>query len=127
VPNGRADNIRFSGSDQDQIKIEFDYIADGQRCRAEYTLNHKLTRPRRLCFSINGEHFERELGEDYKQQLAYSGGIIPIEDPLKLSVQRFVRAVTSDPSEKTDAEILDNVRLQDYIIKRYLESLEAAQ
>jgi len=120
-PNGVASNISFSGNEEN-IKIKFDYSSGDNRCVVEYAFNHKPNRPRNLSFTINGTNFERKLGENYQQFLEHPGGAIKLEDPLKLSIQNFVKSLTEEPSEKVYSEILENVKLQDYVVGSYLQS-----
>jgi hypothetical protein len=123
LPKGIADNISFLG-DEKKIRIKFDYISEGKKCAVEYAFNHKSERPRNLSFSINGVNFVRKLGERYKQFLEYSDGTIELEDPLKLSIQFFVKSLTKNNLQETYAEILENVRLQDQIVRSYLVTLK---
>ena len=117
--DGKIENIRFGEIDQG-LKILFDYVYDGKTCKAEYVFAAKDTRPRRFEFSVNGKKYVREVDEDYKQDLVCGEERIAIEDPLKVSVERFVEAVNGEGKVLTSwDEILKNIELQDFIVGSY--------
>ncbi len=121
VPDGRAEDIEFLVSSPEEMDVNFEYRARGSRCAVRYKFKFKAARPRDLEFSINGVAFKRHIGEGYSQKLVTGKTEIDIEDPFKTSIGMFVGAIEgrSSPLISTQ-EIIENVRLQDRIIKAYV-------
>jgi hypothetical protein len=110
-------NIKFPVAEKNSVKIQFNY----GDCKVEYNIGVKKERPRKLKFSINEKEFEREIGDNYKQKLVYDKYSIDIEDPLSISIRKFAKHIKSNNKlPVNNLEILNNVKLQDLIIKRYL-------
>ncbi len=119
--NGKAENIRFHKEDE-KIVIEFDYInnENDNLCKVKYDFKFRPDRPRKVAFSINNREFTREIGENYSQRLITEGKSIGIEDPFVVSIRRFVDAVAGGAPLISEKEILENMKLQDELIKEYL-------
>lgn len=110
-------NIKFPLIQKDSVKIQFEYGI----CQVEYNFGLKKERPRKINFSINEIKFERIIGKNYQQQIAYDGKVLDINDPLKVSIQKFVNAIKNKDKPLIEkSEIIQNVKLQDLIIKKYL-------
>jgi hypothetical protein len=110
-------NIKFPIAQEDNVKINFNYGT----CRVEYNIKIKDERPRKVEFSINGNKFERKIKENYEQELASEKNSVKIKDPLNVSIQKFIEAVKNKGKPLVgESEILQNVKLQDLIIKEYL-------
>jgi len=122
IPDGNAENIRIDKK-EDEIIIEFDYKNENQKCRVKYDFQFKADRPRKVGFSINGKKFLRKIRENYQQSFIFDDKVIDIEDPLKISIRKFIEAVMEKGKPLISVEeILENVRLQDEIIKAYLNN-----
>lgn len=121
VPDGRAQDIEFLVSSPEEMDVNFEYRTRGSPCAVRYKFKFKAARPRDLEFSINGVEFKRHIGEGYRQKLVTGKTEIDIEDPFKTSIGTFVGAIEgrSSPLISTQ-EIIENVRLQDRIIKAYI-------
>ncbi len=110
-------NINFPISNDEEIVIQFNY----GKCEAGYHFKLKEQRPRKLSFTINGTEFVREIGGNYTQQLVYNRKAIDIPDPLTESVKAFVGAINGKCGPLvSERDILNNIRIQDLIIKEYL-------
>lgn len=123
IPNGQPKDIRFPVKSDEEIKIQFDYANADNSYAVGYHLKFKADRPRTVAFSFNGESFTREISAGYQQTLISPSRAIPIEDPLKVSIRRFVSAINEQGSPLiSHQEILENVALQDAIVKEYLRN-----
>jgi len=119
---GELENIRFPIKESEKIVVEFDYVSENKIRKVRYILKFKVDRPRRISFIINDNKFERKVGENYRQGLKFEDRVIDIEDPFKVSIGKFVGAVGGRGEVLIDSEdVLENVRLQDEIIKGYIE------
>ena len=111
------DSIKFPISNEEEIIIKFNY----GKCEALYHFKLKEQRPRKLSFTLNGTEFVREIRENYSQQLIYDGKAIDIPDPLAKSINAFIEAISGEGSPLVDErDILDNIRIQDLVMKEYL-------
>jgi predicted dehydrogenase len=121
IPGGRAEEIKFSETSEEENDVDFIYRSHDSLCQVHYKFKFKATRPRDLWFSINGVEFKREIGEAYQQKLITGKANIEIEDPFKASLKMFVDSIKgmAQPLIST-AEIIENVLLQDDIIKAYV-------
>ncbi len=121
VPGGRAEKVQFRVTSDEEIGVHFDYRAGKTLCTVRYTFKHKAERPRNLQFTINGVTFTRRVGEGYTQQLVTGEAVIAIEDPLKTSIEMFLGAQGGKNTPLiTPEEIVENVVLQDQIVRAYL-------
>jgi hypothetical protein len=123
IPEGKAGKIKFIDKEDEKMTIEFIYKNKNNFCKTRFRLNYKEDRPRAVEFSINGKKFFRKVGENYSQSICYENNEIKIEDPFKISIQKFVEAVRNKDTSRlliSNKEILDNIKLQDEIIKEYL-------
>lgn len=115
LSEGTPRNIRFPVVEEDHATIEFDYHG----CQVSYEFRYKEQRPRTMHFSINGVTFTRRADQNYRQELVYGTNAFPIEDPLKVSVRMFLSALTDGIPLISEKEALENVQLQDSIMKEY--------
>ncbi len=121
VPGGKATNIDFLVLREDEIKVRFDYDNGKNNCKVEYDIRFKADRPRAVVFNINKHMFERAIGDNYQQFLLHGNEKIVIPDPFSGSINKFIAATSGAYSPLiSEEEILENVKLQDEIIKMYL-------
>ncbi len=116
ISDKKISNIKFIDICDESAKIKFEY----GECNVEYNFKLKEDRPRKYNFSINDVNFNK--GGSYEQQkIIYGNRSFNIEDPLKISIERFVSALTGEGRPLiTEYEILKNVEMQDKIINAYL-------
>lgn len=119
-----VENIKFPLALNDELKIDFKY----GECKVEYKFRLKKEGPRKFNFSINGVEFDRETEEgshrNYHAWIVYDKGKFEIEDPLKVSIHKFVSAARGEGNPLVgERDILQNVKLQDLIIQEYQDSL----
>jgi hypothetical protein len=111
------EKLDFLLGNDSALAIAFDY----GNTLVSYNMKVKETRPRQMKFGINGTEFERKVekvGDSYRNRLEYDEKKTPVEDPLKVSVQRFVSAVRREGELLVDeSEALYNIKMQEYIIK----------
>ncbi len=121
VPGGVADAIVVLLNTRGAISVQFRYANAAVSTSVRYDFTHKVDRPRELGFSINDRTFQRVVGDGYTQALMLDGTMHQIDDPLKVSIQRFVAAVggTAEPLVGVRA-VLENMRLQDTLIEAVL-------
>ena len=122
IPNGEIKNLEFSELKEDCAKIKFDYIHSKGLCRVKYNMRSKKERPREVSFSINEDTFKRETGENYQQKIIEGGRVFDIEDPVKVSIRSFVSALNGGKTLINREEVLENVKMQDEILKEYLNA-----
>ena len=120
IRGGRAHRVRFSVRSEDEIRCDFQYETDNATCDVTYAFTFKADRPRGLGFSVNGVTFDREVGQGYSQKLITGGTAIAIEDPFKVQIEKFVRAIEGKGSVliPTD-EIRENMQLHDALAGAY--------
>ncbi len=118
---GDMENINFPIKSDNEVEVGFYYKtkSDGL-CKASYHVKNKTEKPSDFGFSINGREFVRRIEDNYKQHLLNNGKIYPIDDPLKLSIQSFVKSIGSGEPLISKQEILKNVMMQDLIVEKYL-------
>jgi len=121
IPKGKPENITLPIKDNEQANIKFDYISEFGDCKVNFYLKFKKERPMNVIFSINNEKFTRTIGENYQQKFIHEKENFNIEDPLKISIGRFVDAIKrqGDPLISQN-EVLENMKIQDLIIKEYM-------
>lgn len=118
IKGREAVNFRFNKSGEDLI-IKFDYKKNKDICNVTYHIKPKQERPRNINFSINGEKYQRVLTDEYKQKITNGKKEFEIEDPLKVSIRSFVDAINGQSQPLiSEAEILENVRLQDILMEK---------
>lgn len=121
ISGGHAEDIKFLKHSQKEIDIYFKYINKNLECDIHYKFTHKADRPRKVAFSFDGMEFRRELGENYQQRLVTDKTAFNIEDPFKISIEKFVGAIEGKNSPLVSKkEILENMALQDRIIAEYI-------
>ena len=118
-PNGTPKNITFPENTEDYIQINFDHTRGSEKCKVIYKFRNKKEKPSDFGFAINENEFHRKVGENYTQTLENKNNSYKIEDPLMVSVQRFVSALSGGKPLVTANEILENSKLQDQIIEKY--------
>lgn len=127
IPLGWAENIIFSSGSNEDLAINFNFISDAGLCKVNYRFKYKADRPRDLKFAINGQEFAREIGQDYKQSLVSGSGRIEIEDPLKVSIVRFISAIQDLGNPLiTESQMLENVKLQDRLSSAYQKFIHSS-
>ena len=122
IPDGHANDITFSKNSEKDMHINFKYANKNLECDITYTFVHKADRPRKVMFSFDGLEFRREIGKNYQQKLITDKKEFDIEDPLKISVEKFVGAIEGKNSPLiSKQEILENMALQDRIIRECMK------
>lgn len=117
--NGRVENINFNLISDDRIDGEFDFI-NNKSIHVTYTITYKEEKPTDIAFGFDGNKFKRLIGPNYRQQFAFNDTVFDIEDPLKLSLRDFIKAINN--KDKSQKYILENIKLQDQILTEYLHS-----
>jgi predicted dehydrogenase len=122
---GKAENIVFKQGSNRDIQINFDFVHAKGSCEVTYRFKFKADRPRKLKFTFNGREFTREIDENYRQRLISGSERLDIEDPLKVSISRFILAVRGLGKPLISAgEMLKNAKLQDQITAGYLNFIK---
>lgn len=123
IPKGKATDMQFLLKKDDAINIRFRYDTTGQDCKVEYNFEFRKHRPREIIFSINGQSFVRRIGKNYQQKFVCGKESFDIEDPFKVSINKFVEAVKEESEPLVNKqEILENIYLQEQIINEYMFS-----
>jgi hypothetical protein len=121
IPNGKAEDIEFLLKTDEATIVRFKYESEKGVCGVKYDFKFKVDRPRHIVFSLNGESFRREMSSDYKQVFVGDERSFEIEDPLKISIGRFLGAVGGYDTTLVDkGEILENISLTEQIISEYI-------
>ena len=76
----------------------------------------KKERPRTYNFSINGKKFEKS-GNYEQQKLRNGDNYFSIEDPLKVSIGKFISSLNKKAPLISSKEILKNVKIQEEILE----------
>ncbi len=122
IPGGRAEQIIFQKKSEQDIEVHFAYSNADQKLDACYRFTQEKSRPRKIAFTFDGLEFRREIQESYKQKLVVGSEEFAIEDPFAVSIGKFVGAITGNGAPLiSTSEIIENVALQDAIIKKYVE------
>jgi len=111
LAEGRTTGLKFQERKEDEIVIVFDYGP----CKTKYHFRHNPNRPRAVEFTFNGRKVKRRVGENYQQSFECEKIPISINDPLMVSIRRFVDAT---PLIK-DYEILESAKLTDLVLSEY--------
>jgi hypothetical protein len=120
---GLVRNVSFSIKG-DNNEIRFDYLNEFGTCKVKYNFKFKEDRPRDLRFLIGDKEYNRKIGRNYEQILAYDNKEIKMEDPLRTSIGRFCNAVLGlELPLITEDKALQNVLIQDQIINKYLKHI----
>ncbi len=97
--------------------IAFDYGG----VPVSYKMKVKEERPRQMTFYINGVEFERKVenvGGVYRNKLEYDGKTMCVEDPLNVSIRRFISAIKgAGELLVSEPDALYNIKMQDAIIQ----------
>jgi predicted dehydrogenase len=122
IPKGVAQNIRFKSSLRESLEVFFDFISENGKCRVNYIFKYKETGQRELKMEFNGKLFSREVDKNYKQTLVSDDVIVPIPDPLSVSISKFVGALKGEDEVLINSnQMIKNIQLQDRIVKEFLE------
>ncbi len=117
IPGGKAEKIVLDSRSKKDFKINFEYKNKNTSCNVNYIFKFKKERPRKIIFSFNGKKFTRRISEGYRQGFTTEENFFYIEDPLKVSIQKFVNSVMGREKPLiSESEILDNIALQDRIL-----------
>lgn len=123
---GEIKNVKFPIKTDDEIKIEFDYCFNGKAAKINYHFKNKNEKPSEVGFSINNKRFSREakiVNEIYVQNLICNNKAFETGDLLSASIKTFVFSLAGKDENSrilSEKEILENVRMQDLIIEKYL-------
>jgi hypothetical protein len=121
IPHGVPRNIRFETLSPEEIHVYFEYVYNASFCHVHYYFKHKGSRPRDVVFSINNVSFARKISEQYQQTFVTGSSVIAVQDPLAASISSFVNAVKKIGNPLISlSEIVENMSLQDLIIKEYI-------
>ncbi len=78
---------------KDKINVSFDYLAKEVICKASILMVRQDSQPRPMAFGFDGKIVRRIVDmEDYSIQLMYGKRAVDIEDPLKKSIENFIRS-----------------------------------
>lgn len=122
IPGGTIKEINFPIRSYEELKVDFVYGADREDCEVEYHFKFRADRPRNVLFKLNDREWRREVDQEkgYQQYFISDNIKIPIEDPLRFSIKRFVGACKGQGAplvEKDD--ILQNIMIGERIISKY--------
>ncbi|MBI2057050.1 Gfo/Idh/MocA family oxidoreductase [Candidatus Pacearchaeota archaeon] len=118
VNRGEAANFRFYKYEED-IKIKFNYKNKNNVCKVIYHIKPKQERPRKINFSINDKKYRREIIGDNRHFIVSKNMKLEIEDPLKVSIRKFVGAIGGGEPLISETELLENIKLQDIILEKF--------
>jgi hypothetical protein len=122
IPKGKSRNIVFIKKEEEQIIVDFEYGNLDKIIKVRYELKNSDSHPREVRFIFDGNPLTRKVDEKYKQSLIYLKEELDIEDPFKISIKNFLEEIKKPFNEESlnfEREILENIRLQDEIIKSY--------
>ncbi len=120
IPNGRAENIEFLSRNDEAMSVRFKYKNSERECEVKFDFKLRTKKPGEIIFSLNEESFKREIGPGYKQIFMGNERSFEIEDPLKVSIRRFLGAVGGfNTTLANKKEILENIALTDQIVAQY--------
>ncbi len=122
IPEGHANDITFLKYSEKDMRINFKYANKNLECDIIYKFAYKADRPRKVIFAFDGLEFRREIGKHYRQKLVTDKTEFDIEDPFKVSVEKFAGAIEgTDSPLVSKKEIIENMALQDRIIEEYMK------
>lgn len=109
---GKIEEMRLK-TELQKICIGFHYLHSRGMCAVEIDLVHSPRQPRDFSYGFNRKIIHRMLDLDtYEISFAYAETKLKIKDPLALSVQDFVTAVTDDREPRIgQAHIVHNMKL----------------
>jgi len=113
-----ATDFRFYKSEED-LKIKFNYKNNNNICKVIYYIKPKQERPRKINFSINGQEYRREVTRENRHFIVSKNMKLEIEDPLKVSIRKFIEAIHGGEPLISETELLENIKLQDIILKKF--------
>jgi hypothetical protein len=117
---GGLSKIRFPIKSSEKNVVTFIYESKNP-CRVTYIFEYKKERPRDIIIDINERKFSRKIGKNYTQYFVSENTEIFIGDPFRNSILNFIEIINgSNEKAISYEEILQNVFIQDKIIKNYL-------
>jgi hypothetical protein len=93
------------------LRVEFTYRASGAAVAAEVDLIPSDTFPRAAGYGVNGRWAERKVdAADYSIAFASGERVVPVQDPLGLRIDAFVRELESVRQAETGSQALGIVQ-----------------
>jgi hypothetical protein len=121
IPQGEAEDIKILSKTNKFASLKFTYRNKEKACEVTYNLQFKADRPRKIMFSLNETLFSRKIDSDYRQILVGGGKRVIIEDPLRVSIHKFLGAINGvDNLLVNKEEILENISLAEEIVGKYM-------
>ena len=119
---GTMSNLELAPRVPEQFKCSFNYKTSKGDCNVVYDFKYKADRPRKIAIVINGQEFDRVIGENYTPFLVYSDKKVQMEDPFAVSISKFVQACNGTGNALVSGEdILENLRLGETLIMKFKE------
>lgn len=120
IPDGKADEIEFLLNANETIAVKFKYQNSEKVYEIRYSFKSRIKKPSQIIFSLNGNSFRRKIGSGYRQFFVSNQYGFEIEDPLRVSISRFLEASKNQGLPLVNKkEILENMLLTEQIIKKY--------
>ena len=121
VPDGKVEGIEFLSKNENSVIVKFKYENSKKSVEVKYGFRTRVSRPGQIVFSLNEKTFRREIGSEYKQFFAANKERFEIEDPLRVSIRKFLQACNDYGVPLiSKKEILENIALTKQIIKEYI-------
>ncbi|MFH1311217.1 MAG: FAD-dependent oxidoreductase [Nanoarchaeota archaeon] len=121
IPKGMIDDIKFLSKEEDFITIKFRFKNQETECDVRYDFKLRVKKPGEIIFSLNGESFRRDIGPGYKQAFIGNKRSFEVEDPLKVSIRKFLEGVKgTGTSLVCKKDILENIALAEKVISEYI-------
>jgi hypothetical protein len=121
IPKGVIDHIEFLSKEEDFISIKFKFKSQETECDVRYDFKLREKKPGEIVFSLNDESFRRDIGPGYKQAFMGNKRSFEVEDPLKVSIRKFLEEVKGTGTSLVGKkEILENIALAEKIISEYV-------
>jgi predicted dehydrogenase len=108
-----VESPRFSraSSSAASLRVEFSYRTSGAAVAAEVDLIPSDAFPRPAGYGVNGRWAERKVdAADYSIAFAAGGREVPVQDPLGLRIEAFVRELESVRHAETGPQALEIVQ-----------------
>lgn len=116
IEKGKITNLNFLSKKEEETQIKFEYAGT----KIEYQFRFNPEKPRKVKFTLNDKEIERKIGKNYSQYLFIAGKEIPIEDPLKISINHFINSILENSVPLiSKEEILENILMQGHIIRQH--------
>ena len=121
VPDGKVEGIEVLSKNENSVIVKFKYETSKKSVEVKYGFRTRVSRPGQIVFSLNEKTFRREIGSEYKQFFAANKERFEIEDPLRVSIRKFLQACNDYGVPLiSKKEILENIALTKQIIKEYI-------